>query len=232
LTVITEENQNTLLMKTFSKHLLLAIALLFLAAPLSAQAELSREEVKTWKDRAKEYRRNLPALKNLVEERDAYESQVVTLQQEVNDLTAKLSMKDRQITSFEEQQALLNQRVLEAENAVAQPAIPATVAQPTSPTYTSSVPDVSGTVFRVQLGAFRANRVDADLATGNSIMLSETADGMQKVIVGEFRTYANARRLRDKMRQIGVKGAFVVASQDGQPLDVKKAVQYTGETID
>lgn len=223
-------------MKTFSKSLLLALALLFMAAPLSAQTELSKEEVKTWKARAKEYRRNLPALKNLVEERDAYETQVVSLQQQVNDLTAQASMKDRQITAFEEQQAILNQRVLDAENAVTQPSTPTTVAQPaytgSSTTYTTNVPNISGTIFRVQLGAFRANRVDADLATSNNMMLSETADGLQKVIVGEFRTYDSARRLRDKMRQIGVKGAFVVASQDGQPIDVKVAVQYTGETID
>lgn len=223
-------------MKTLSKHLLLALALLFMAAPLSAQTELSKEEVKTWKARAKEYRRNLPALKNLVEERDAYESQVISLQQQVNDLTAQSSMKDRQITAFEEQQSMLNQRVLDAENAVTQPVANTTVAQPAYPgsstSNTGSAPSVSGTIFRVQLGAFRANRVDVDLATGNNMMLSETVDGLQKVIVGEFRTYDSARRLRDKMRQIGVKGAFVVASHDGQPLDVKVAVQYTGETID
>lgn len=221
-------------MKSFTNYLFFAISLLFLAAPLSAQEELSKEEVNIWKDRAKEYRRNLPALKNLVEERDAYETQVVTLQQQVNDMTSQLSMKDRQLMAFEEQQALLNQRIMDAENAVAQPAT--TVAQPAytagSTSSSSSSPSISGTIFRVQLGAFRANRVDADLATGNAMILSETADGLQKVIVGEFRTYDSARRLRDKMRQIGVKGAFVVASQDGQPIDVKVAVQYTGETID
>lgn len=220
-------------MLTFNKYLLLTLSLLFLAAPLAAQTELSKEEIKTWKERAKEYRRNLPALKNLVEERDAYENQVTSLQQQVNDMTAQLAMKDRQITAFEEQQSLLNQRVLEAENAVAQPTTPTTVAQPSAPTYTSSSsPRISGTVFRVQIGAFKVKQVDADLATGNNMVLSQTADGMQKVIVGEFRTYDSARRLRDTMRQIGVKGAFVVATQDGQPIDVKTAVQYTGETID
>lgn len=219
-------------MKTFSNQLLIALAFLFLAAPLAAQTELSKEDVKIWKARAQEYRRNLPALKNLVEERDDYESQVNSLRQEVNDLTAQLSMKDRQLTAFEEQQALLNQRVLDAENAVAQPTTTTTVAQPSSPVYQGSAPSISGTIFRVQLGAFRTNRVDFDLATGSNMVLSETADGMQKVIVGEFRTYDSARRLRDKMRQIGVKGAFVVATQDGQPIDVKIAAQYTGETID
>lgn len=219
-------------MKTFSNQLLIALAFLFLAAPLAAQTELSKEDVKIWKARAQEYRRNLPALKNLVEERDDYESQVNSLRQEVNDLTAQLSMKDRQLTAFEEQQALLNQRVLDAENAVAQPTTTTTVAQPSSPVYQGSAPSISGTIFRVQLGAFRTNRVDSDLATGSNMVLSETADGMQKVIVGEFRTYDSARRLRDKMRQIGVKGAFVVATQDGQPIDVKIAAQYTGETID
>lgn len=218
-------------MRTFSKQLLFFLALIFLAAPLAAQTELSKEEVKKWKTKAKEYRRNLPALKNLVEEHSQYQDQVVSLQQQVNDLQAQMTMKDRQIAAFDDQQAALNQRVLEAEAKVAEAAT-ATPSQPAAPVYTGNAPSITGTIFRVQIGAFRQNRMESDLATGNNVVLSETADGMQKVIVGEFRTYESARRLRNKLRQIGVRGAFVVATQDGQPIDVKTAVQYTGETIE
>lgn len=216
--------------KVIRLSLLLMIGV-FTSLSLAAQNELSREETKVWKDKAKEYRRNLPALKALVEEHGQYQDQVVTLQQQVGELQAQLAMKDRQISTFNDSQAELNQRVIAAEttarNAVNQPAPP-----PPPTTATGSSPSITGTIFRVQIGAFEKKRIDLDLATGNEMLLQETAGGIQKVAVGEFRTYGNAQRLRDKLREIGVDGAFVVAFQDGQSIDVTTAIQYTGETID
>lgn len=195
---------------------------------LSAQTELTKEEVKFWKAQAKEYRRNLPALKMLTESREAAEQQVVDLQQEVNTLRTQVTMKDRQLSEFEAQVSMLNQRVVDAEMSAASP--PSTVAPP--PVTSSSSPSVSGTVFRIQIAAMSAKKLDAGLASGNSMMLMEDRNGMQKVMVGEFRSYLSARALRDKLREIGVKGAFIQAFQDGQPIDVQTAVQYTGEKVD
>jgi len=211
--------------------LLLTIGLLA-SFSLSAQ-ELSKEETKKWKDKAKEYRRNLPALKALVEQHAQYQDQVAGLQQQVSDLQAQLTMKDRQISTFNDQQTEMNQRVLAAE-AAAREATAAAANTPAPPPTSSSgtVPSVTGTVFRVQIGAFQRKKVEYDLATGNNMLLQETADGLQKVIVGEFRSYENAKRLRDVLRKIGVDGAFVVAYQDGQPIEVTTAIQYTGETIE
>ena len=215
-------------MKTASR-ILFALAIgFFTFTGLSAQGNLSREETKYWKDKAKEYRRNLPALKNLVENAEQYQNQVNDLQQQVSDLQAQILMKDRQIVSFEEQTESMNQRVIDAESkarqASSQPA-------PPPPTSSGTTPSITGTIFRVQIGAFQRNRIDYDLATGNNITLTEDSDGFQKVRVGEFRQYENARRLRNKIREIGISDAFIVAFQDGQPIDVETAVQYTGETF-
>lgn len=199
-------------------------------AVISAQAELTKEEVKFWKTKAKEYRRNLPALKMLSESRDAAEQQVVDLQQEVNTLQTQVSLKDRQLAEFEAQVSTLNQRVVDAEMSAATP--PSTVAPPKLPTMDTSLPSITGTLFRIQIAAMSKKKLEAELASGNSMMLMEDGSGMQKVMVGEFRSYLSARALRDKLRQIGVKGAFIQAFQDGQPIDVKTAVQYTGEEMD
>ncbi|PHI19797.1 hypothetical protein CEQ90_11265 [Lewinellaceae bacterium SD302] len=211
--------------------LLLVCSLCF--TTLSAQTELTKEEVKYWKGKAKEYRRNLPALKNLVESRDAAEDQVVDLQQQVNTLQTQVSMKDRQLVAFEEQVANLNQRILEAETASMNvPTQPVTPPVTSSGAVANTSPSVSGTVFRIQLAALNQKKIDRTLATGNSMVLMEDRDGLQKVMVGEFRTYINARTLRDRLRQIGVKGAFIQAFQDGKPIDIRTAVQYTGEQVD
>lgn len=219
---------NTIVMIKYTPMGLLVAFLLLAMAPLSAQGELSREEIKEWKTKAKEYRRNLPALKMLVEEHEQYQDQVVDLQRQVAELQSQLSLAERQITSFEEQQAELNQRLVMAETAAR-----TAVNQPTPPppVTTPKASVAMGTVFRVQIGAFQAKKMDASLASGNNIAVKEEG-GLQKVMVGELSTYENAKRLRDKLRQIGVKGAFVVATKDGVPIDVKTAVQYTGETIE
>lgn len=219
----------------------LALLLLCSVAFATIQAqELTKEETKYWKGKAKEYRRNLPALKALVESRDNAEDQVVQLQQEANSLRTDLALKDRQIAGYEEQLAALNQRVIAAEAGAvaANPSQPTptvnqpTVTQPTVVSNTGTVPSISGTVFRIQIAALQQKKIDRGLATGNSMILLEDRNGNQKVMVGEFRTYANARVLRDRLRQIGVSGAFVQAFQDGQPIDIKTAVQYTGEKVD
>lgn len=218
-------------MNNLTRTICLLLLASFTFSGIQAQ-ELTKEETKYWKSKAKEYRRNLPALKSLVESRDDAEDQVVQLQQEANSLRTDLAMKDRQIAGYEEQLAALNQRVIAAEASAMAASTQPTPPAVTPPSTTSTTPSVSGTVFRVQIAALSQKKIDLTLATGNSMVLLEDRDGVQKVMVGEFRTYANARVLRDRLRQIGVDGAFVQAFQDGQPIDITTAVQYTGEEVD
>ncbi len=217
-------------MLPFTRTYLLLFTLLFAFAPaLRAQNELSKEEIKAWKEKAQDYRRNLPALKQLVEEHESYQNQVVSLQQQLVEAQNQAAMKDRQITALESQQADMNQRIIDAEAKARENKQPAASSQPV---YTSTAPMLSGVVFRVQIGAFKVNKMDADLATGNNMLLNEAADGFQKVQVGEFRSYASARRLRDQLRKTGIRDAFVVATQDGQPIDAKIAAQSIGESVE
>lgn len=217
-------------MLLFARTFLMLSALLFTLIPtLQAQGELSKEEIKVWKEKAQDYRRNLPALKKMVEEHESYQNQVVSLQQQLVEAQNQVAMKERQISTFENQQTSMNQRVIEAEARARENSQPAAGSQPA---YTSTAPAVSGIVFRVQIGAFKINKLDFDLATGNSMLLTESADGLQKVQVGEFRSYANARRLRDQLRKTGVRDAFVVATRDGQAIDAKIAAQQIGERVE
>lgn len=230
-------------MTSLLRTICLLLICCFSAISLQAQTKLTKEEIKYWKGKAKEYRRNLPALKALVESRDAAEDQVVELQQETNGLRTQMAMKERQIAGYEEQLSMLNQRVIEAEAKAAagtnnssstpsQPVTPPTTTTTPSTSYSGTAPSVTGTVFRIQIAALNKKKIDRNLATGNSMVLMEDRNGLQKVMVGEFRTYTNARVLRDRLRQIGVKGAFIQAFRDGQPIDVQTAVQYTGEQVD
>ncbi len=87
---------------------------------------------------------------------------------------------------------------------------------------------VAGVIFQVQLGAFAQNTVDPSMATDNALELQEQ-NGLQKFVVSQFRTYANAVQLRDRLRQMGVKDAFVVARNNGTRIDVQEAIRLAGQ---
>jgi hypothetical protein len=49
------------------------------------------------------------------------------------------------------------------------------------------------------------------------------------VVVSQFRTYSNAAALRDRLKQMGVKDAFVVARNNGERIPVPEALRLTGQ---
>lgn len=210
-------------MLTISRGFFILLALA-VCAPMAVQAqELTKEEKKKYKDIARNYRKDLYALKTLLEEHDYYREQAGQAQTQISDLNAQLVMKDRQINDLQQQNADLNQQMIALQQA------PPPEPQPQQPgELMTDQPVLQGVVYRVQLGAFGQNQLDNDLATTPNLTLESSGD-LQKVVVGQFTNYANAKRLRDRMRQMGVKGAFIVAYNDGMRIDVKEAMRMTGE---
>ncbi len=200
--------------------ILLAVAL---CAPLAVQAqELTREEKKEYKQIARNYRKDLYALKTLLEEHQYYQEQANQAQTQISDLNAQLVMKDRQVNDLQQQNADLNQQII----ALQQAPPPPPQNQPSE--VMTDQPVLQGVVYRVQIGAFGQNQVENDLATSPNLSLEASGD-LQKVVVGQFTNYANAKRLRDRMRQMGVTDAFIVAYNDGMRIDIREAMRLTGE---
>lgn len=202
------------------RFLLLIGALLFVVQPsslLAQDGELSKEEKKKWKDAAREYRRDLAALKALVEEHDYYESENRQLQQQVNDLNSQLSNRERTIDDLQEQIAGLNQRLMVAEANNNQPV--QVTPQPQPPV--SNLP--GGIVYRIQIGAYENNRLDSNLGTSDDFRLEDFGN-IQRVVIGQLRDYNNALALRDRLRQMGVTDAFVVAYRDGIRVNVEDVI--------
>ena len=56
-----------------------------------------------------------------------------------------------------------------------------------------------------------------------NLNVEESAE-YQKVVVGQFRDYEKAKNLRDELKQMGVKGAWIVSYRDGQRITVKEAL--------
>jgi hypothetical protein len=74
--------------------------------------------------------------------------------------------------------------------------------------------DNYGVWFRVQIGAYEERRIDKSLETTDQLTL-EQQNALQKVALGRFRNYADAKQLQSQLQAMGVKGAWVVSYRDG-----------------
>lgn len=176
---------------------------------------------------AASYKKNPDALRQLVENSDANEAALVAARQDISRMQGQTSTASQDVNAL---RTNLSNAQMENDQLRAQLA----QAQATAATATSDRLDtdqqtvVAGVIFQVQLGAYAQNTVNPDLSTGNALELQEQ-NGVQKVVVSQFRTYASAAKLRDRLKQMGVKGAFVVAKNNGARITVPEALKMTGQ---
>jgi hypothetical protein len=84
-------------------------------------------------------------------------------------------------------------------------------------------------VYSVQIGAF-AN-FKAQLFSDDLAHLKEFKEGgLNKYALGNFISYAEAKVLKDDLRQLGFKDCFVIAQSYGQPVNIKEALELSEET--
>lgn len=180
-----------------------------------------------WAALAASYKQNPDALRQLVEDCEATETQLTSTRQELDQYRSQSGAVDRDLTALrtnltnaQMENDQLRQQLAEAN---------ARAASATSDRLdTDQQTVVAGVIFQVQLGAFAQNTVDQGLSTGDALELQEQ-NGVQKVVVSQFRTYANAAQLRDRLKQMGVKDAFVVAKNNGVRITVPEALRLTGQ---
>lgn len=214
--------------------LLLSLAL-FLAfsscAKKTTAAATSPDGGRDWTSLAATYKKNPDALRQLVEDCETTEAQLATTRQQLNEFRTRSGTANQDITalranltSAQMENDQLRQQVADANARAAAAATNAT----NDRLDTDQQAVVAGVIFQVQLGAYAKNTVNSDLSTGNALELQEQ-NGVQKVVVSQFRTYTSAAKLRDRLKIMGVTGAFVVAKNNGVRITVPEALKMTGQ---
>lgn len=193
---------------------ILSMAALFLISnQLKAQdAELTKEEKKYWKKALKDYKKNPEALKELTLDVEKFKQQSEDYKRQLDFIESEKAQQESRIARLESDNVDLNNQLMTAKETIQR-------LSEENNTFSSkgnapSGMDMTGTVFKVQIGAYEKNRVPDNLDTSDNITF-ETVDGMQKVMVGYFRDYPEAKELMKHMKKIGIKDAWVVAYQDG-----------------
>lgn len=90
------------------------------------------------------------------------------------------------------------------------------------------LPD-SGIVFTVQIGAFEGFSLQSPNGRIEDVYQKEN-DGMKKVMLGRFTNLTHAQGFQKQMVELGLRNAYIVAYDNGQPIGLIEANQRTNET--
>lgn len=194
----------------------IVMLVLFAGQVFAQDAEMTKEEIKRWKKIIKDYKKNPAALKKLTEERQRYKQESEQLQAQLSDLQSQQGQGNSMLAQKEQEVMDLNNQLLNAQS---------TIQQLRDQIASTPVKDdmISGLVYRVQIGAYQKTKMSSSLATDEAMKL-EDADGLQKILIGQFRNMDEATALKDHMVKIGVKDAWVVPFRDGVRISLEEAM--------
>ena len=82
-----------------------------------------------------------------------------------------------------------------------------------------------GVVFKVQIGAYEERNIAENLTTAVMLDTEEKGD-LQKTVIGQFRSYQSADRLKKQLRAMGVHDAWVVPYENGKRVPLKSVMSY------
>lgn len=200
------------------KYVSLLVFGLFFFAPgqiVTAQnpnTELSKEEAKKWKRIAKQYAKSPVTLKLLTEEHTYLKKNSVEWQSEINRLKEMLASKNETNSSQLSAMDQLRRELSSTQAALQQLQLAAA----------QNMEDV-GIWFRVQIGAYEHEQIDP--AQVNTDKLRVEAGALQRIVLGQYRNYDEAKQLRDTLRKLGLKDAWIVSYKDGNRISIEEAIR-------
>lgn len=199
------------------KTKLFFVCLFFIFSGTLVFAQLSKQEKKEWKRKAKEYSKNPANLKQLSEDKQTADNTVSQLNAQTKQLQSTISDKDARISELEMQLNGLRGQLSTARAELEQ----LKTAPPVNPMDFSK-----GVVFRVQIGAFK-NKDLSKYFDNNPNFGGEAGKDSepQKITIGIFRDYWEANTFKKYLRDMGVKDAWIVPYKDGQRVDIKDVLE-------
>lgn len=84
--------------------------------------------------------------------------------------------------------------------------------------------DDYGVWFRVQIGAYEEGHIDKSLETTKELSLEER-NKLQKVALGRFRKYEDAKQLQKQLQAKGLKDAWIVSYKDGARVPIEEVIK-------
>jgi len=202
-------------MKT--RLLFVCLALIFSGSQVFAQ--LSKQEKKEWKKKAKEFAKNPASLKDFTEAKQNADNSLTLANGQLKQLQSTMSDKNAKIAELEDQISRMRGELTTANTELAK----LKEAPPVN-----SMDFSKGVVFKVQVGAFK-NKDLAKYFDNNPNFGGEAAGKdpgePQRITIGIFRDYWEADTFKKYMRDMGVKDAWIVPYRDGVRVEIKDVME-------
>lgn len=198
------------------KKIIVSGLLLFFGSVLMVQAQMTKEEQKEWKKK----------LKSLTPEQYKKMSENQTaLQAQLNEANGRVSSLEREVDEKGAEAAKWKTKYEDCQHSGPAPAASAGGSKPAASSGGGQTKAIPGLVFKVQIGAFKG--LDLSKYFGNHPNFSGEvdADGTMKYTIGVFPEYWEADKFKKALRDMGVKGAWIVAYKDGKRIAMKDALE-------
>jgi len=210
-----------------AKFLFTAFLVCIISIPVLQAQDMSKQEKKFWKDKAKMYVKNPSALKG---EFENFQEQINDLKTQLRESIATPSTNDEgpvatdegttdslrwQLVQLEAQVQNLRRQNERLQSEVA------------TSNKTSQMGIQDGLVYRVQIGAYVFYEMENKPEIGGDFV-SERADGFNKYVIGSFRSYEEATAFRQELKKMGLSDPWVVPYIDGIRVTIDEAEQYQG----
>lgn len=203
------------------RNLSIVLSIIFCMALLNdASAQLSKQEKKEWKKKAKEFVKDPEKLKNIYDEYSTMKSDASNTKRQTSTLEGKIKDKDARISELTQQL-----RGMEAQVANAQKLAEEAKSAPPPPTQDAPVYDDSGVIFKVQVGAFRNKDLSKYFDNTENFSGETDEDGVQKITLGRFRDYWESDNFKKYLREMGVSDAWIVPYKDGKRVAMKDVLE-------
>jgi len=203
------------------RNLSIVLSIIFcMAIVYDASAQLSKQEKKEWKKKAKELSKDPEKLKNIYDEYSTMKSEAENYKRQITSLEGKLKDKDARISELTQQL-----RTMEAEVANAKKLVEEAKQAPPPKQTDAPVWDDSGVVFKVQIGAFRNKDLSKYFDNTENFSGETDEDGVQKITLGRFRDYWESDTFKKYLREMGVNDAWIVPYKDGKRVAMKDVLE-------
>ncbi|MCB0630273.1 MAG: hypothetical protein R2824_04325 [Saprospiraceae bacterium] len=155
--------------------------------------------------------------KELTAEAQAAQSSLEACRAELNTTQQELAQAKSMLGGNGNQ---LNQ--LQAENRALRDQLNSSQAQLATVTQQmQATSDNYGVWYRVQIGAYEQSQIDKNLETTDQLSL-ETRNDLQKIALGRFRNYDDAKKLQTQLQGKGLKDAWIVSYKDGVRVPIEE----------
>jgi vacuolar-type H+-ATPase subunit I/STV1 len=207
------------------RHFLLSI----LAVAVSVQFSVAQHKTKEEEAQFKEWEKKLKALKpldykKLVEQKDALAGQVSECENSKTTIKTESESKDAEIARLKKEVDDYKTGVVKVPGAQNNASATTVETDNTGTKITQKGP-TKGVVFKVQIGSFKSKDLTKYFDNNPNFSGEVDADGSKKYTLGVFTDYWEADKFKKALREMGVKGAWVVPYKNGQRVNLKDVLE-------